>query len=157
MNKLFKIAVSTVVKRLRGLCQEDVESICELIREASVLEQDDPDIVNALVEILENEPPKIIKIDFDKCPKNENLEQFKKAIGNKIRELREAKNMTQADLAQHFHNESNPGIIKNRWLIDRSFIGYVESIENGEISPSRWAITKIAKALNVEPKELYPT
>lgn len=61
-----------------------------------------------------------------------------KAIGNKVRKLREKKGITQEDLALEAG-------------LNRAYIGY---IERGERNPSTETIYKIAKALKVSPQEL---
>ena len=61
-----------------------------------------------------------------------------KKLGNKIRELRKKKNLTQEELA-------------HRSALDYS---YTNQIENGKRNPSMEAIERIAKALGVKAKDL---
>jgi transcriptional regulator with XRE-family HTH domain len=64
----------------------------------------------------------------------------KRKLGNKIREIRNKKELTQEDLAYYAD-------------LDYS---YVNQIENGRRNPSIDAIEKIAKALGVKTKDLIP-
>ena len=61
-----------------------------------------------------------------------------KKLGNKIRELRKKKNLTQEELAY-------------RAELDYS---YINQIENGKRNPSMEAVERIAKALGVRAKNL---
>lgn len=61
-----------------------------------------------------------------------------KQIGKTIKKIRESKEITQEQLAL------NAGL-------NRAYIGY---IERGERNPSTDTIVKIAKALQVSPKDL---
>ena len=62
-----------------------------------------------------------------------------KALGQKIRKLRQEKGISQEDLA-------------NEAKIERSYMG---AIERGERNPSFDKITSIAKALSVSPSDLF--
>jgi len=63
-----------------------------------------------------------------------------KRLGNKIRELRKKKKLTQEDLA--YKSE-----------LDYS---YMNQIENGKRNPSIEAVERIAKALGAQVKDLIP-
>lgn len=62
-----------------------------------------------------------------------------KKIGASIRKHREAKNMTQEDLA-HLAG------------LNRAYVGY---IERGERNPSTDTISKLARALKIHVKDLF--
>ncbi len=70
----------------------------------------------------------------------ENRDPLLQAVGERIRALREAKNIAQ----EVFAYESG---------IDRSYYG---AIERGQNSPSAISLAKIAVALGVEAGELFP-
>lgn len=63
-----------------------------------------------------------------------------KKLGNKIRELRKKKNLTQEELAYNAE-------------LDYS---YINQIENGKRNPSIEAVERIAKALGAKVKDLIP-
>jgi len=65
--------------------------------------------------------------------------EIKTKIGNRIKELRELKNMSQKDLAYTSD-------------LDRS---YIASVENGQRNISIVNIEKIAKALDVTSKDFF--
>lgn len=65
--------------------------------------------------------------------------EIKTKIGNRIKELREIKNMSQKDLAYASD-------------LDRS---YIASVENGQRNISIVNIEKIAKALDVTLKDFF--
>src|SRR5271157_3313951 len=59
-------------------------------------------------------------------------------IGRRIRTLREAKGLSQADI------EKRSGLLRS----------YVSRVENGHTAPSLSTLEKIAKAIEVEPYQL---
>lgn len=61
------------------------------------------------------------------------------AIGKNLHEIREKKGVTQEKLAL------DAGV-------NRAYVGY---IERGERNPSTEVLVKLAKALNVSPKDLF--
>ena len=67
------------------------------------------------------------------------MNQLRKALGNRIRELRKARKMTQEDLAAEAGLHST----------------YVGGIERGERNVSIDNVGKIAMALKVEPLDLF--
>lgn len=67
------------------------------------------------------------------------MSDLKKLLGNRIKKIRKARNLTQEQLAE-FVNIGTPNI---------------SYIENGKFAPSIDTLQKIAIALNVEPYELY--
>ncbi len=67
------------------------------------------------------------------------MSDLKKLLGNRIKTIRKARNLTQEQLAE-FVNIGTPNI---------------SYIENGKFAPSIDTLQKIAQALNVEPYELY--
>ena len=64
-----------------------------------------------------------------------------KKLGNKIREYRKKKHMTQEELAYNAE-------------LDYS---YINQIENGKRNPSMEAVERIAKALGVKLKDIIPS
>ena len=67
------------------------------------------------------------------------MENIKKLLGQRIKEVRKAKNITQEELAEKIG-------------IGTSNISY---IENGKFAPSIENFAKITEVLGVEPSELY--
>lgn len=67
------------------------------------------------------------------------LTKFHKQFGSHIQELRNQKGLSQEDLAELVD-------------IDRSYIGF---IERGERNITLDKIIKLAKALNIKPKDLF--
>lgn len=68
-----------------------------------------------------------------------NKEQLKKKVGQRIVELRSQKGWSQSDLAR----ASN----KDRQAI--------EKLENGKVNPTVYSLLEIAKALEVNLKDLF--
>jgi putative transcriptional regulator len=66
-------------------------------------------------------------------------DRFLKKLGERIVKLREAKGLTQADLARQCDKEPQS----------------IERIENGKINPSSYYMYEIAKGLGVSIKELF--
>lgn len=66
--------------------------------------------------------------------------QFTKEVGKRIKKAREAKGMSQEELA---HKAS----------LHRTYVGH---LENARYSPSTYVLFKIAKALKVPLKDLLP-
>ncbi len=60
-------------------------------------------------------------------------------LGDKIRKLREAKKLTQEDLAYHASLD----------------FSYINQIENGKRNPTLNVLEQIAKALHISLKELF--
>lgn len=69
---------------------------------------------------------------------NQDEKQFLQRLGDKVRELRNARGQTQAELAA-------------RCKLHRTFIG---SVERGERNLSVLNLRKIARILRVDPSEL---
>lgn len=67
-----------------------------------------------------------------------NKKDFQKALGNRIRQLREEKNISQTELG-------------NLCEIERSNMSRIES---GNTNPSSYLLYQIAQKLEVEPFEL---
>ncbi len=67
------------------------------------------------------------------------MNDLKKQLGQKIKLVRKSKNMTQEQLAE---------------IVDIG-VPNISYIENGKFAPSIDTLQKIAKALDVEPYELY--
>ena len=67
-----------------------------------------------------------------------NKKDFQRALGNRIRQLREAKNISQTELG-------------NLCEIDRSNMNRIES---GNTNPSSYLLYQIAQKLEVEASEL---
>ena len=67
--------------------------------------------------------------------------QVMKRMGERLRELRVAADLTQEGLAE-------------RAAVDR---GYISETEVGDRNPSLWVIYRLAEALDVEAGELLPS
>ena len=63
-----------------------------------------------------------------------------KKVGKKLREIREARKMTQADVAERADLNAN----------------YYAKIERADVKPSIEAYERIAKALKVSAKDIFP-
>ncbi len=66
-------------------------------------------------------------------------EQLEKRVSTRIRDLRIARDMTQADLAKKLHTQAP----------------YISDIERGIRSPGVAMVAKLAEALGVEPEEIF--
>lgn len=67
-----------------------------------------------------------------------NKEQLKKKVGQRIVELRSQKGWSQSDLARACNKDRQA----------------LEKLENGKVNPTIYSLLEIAKALEVELKEL---
>ncbi len=66
---------------------------------------------------------------------------MKKLLGEKIKEIRKSRKITQAELAELINVDSK----------------YISRIETSNASPSLEVVHNIAKALNVQEKDLFDT
>ena len=73
------------------------------------------------------------------CPVETRDNLFLKAFGNYLREVRLSKGLSQEDLAA----EAN------------SVLSQVGRIERGERAPTILTVNKLAKAMDIHPKELF--
>ena len=67
-----------------------------------------------------------------------NKEQLKKKVGQRIVELRSQKGWSQSDLARACNKDRQA----------------LEKLENGKVNPTIYSLLEIAKALEVELKDL---
>ena len=67
-----------------------------------------------------------------------NKEQLKKKVGQRIVELRSHKGWSQSDLARACNKDRQA----------------LEKLENGKVNPTIYSLLEIAKALEVDLKEL---
>lgn len=67
-----------------------------------------------------------------------NKEQLKKKVGQRIVELRSQKGWSQSDLARACNKDRQA----------------LEKLENGKVNPTIYSLLEIAKALEVDLKEL---
>lgn len=66
-------------------------------------------------------------------------ETFLKKLGNRIKELRREKNLTQTELAHKCGKDSQS----------------LERVENGKTNPSAYYLMELAKALKIPLKDLF--
>lgn len=134
----------TLAKQVSRLPEPDQKDFSELFDELlrADSEEEMKDIALTLAEILS--PPAGPVSEMSKCgPKNrpENLRKWVEFVGGKIREYRKAKNLTQEQLAER------SGLPQS----------HICRIENGEHSPTRITLEKIAKGLDISIGDLDPS
>lgn len=78
-----------------------------------------------------------MKIEGQIVPKH--MQEARELFGRKIKQLRRAKNLTQAELAESISLSVN----------------YISQIETGVASPTFETIVKLAEGLQVELKDLF--
>jgi len=138
-NQALTMALAILVERIRNLPKDDKNDLYELMKEVPDADAEDlQEIGIGMLEILDQEPAKLMKVN---CDENNELQNWIKYVGYKIRELREAHGMTQVELA-------------NKSGLPQSHISRLEGLKH---SPSRTTLEKIAKALEVNLSELDPT
>lgn len=138
-NQALTMALAILVERIRSLPKDDKEDLYELMKEVPAADADElQEIGIGILEILDQEPVTLSKVD---CDERDGLENWMTYVGTKIRQLREARGMTQVELA------SKSGL-------PQSHISRLEGLKH---SPSRVTLEKIAKALDVKLSELDPT
>lgn len=126
------MAIATVFERITRLSDEDKADLFELVKEVQkVKTQEELDAIQtAMLEILEQAPVTATGLDLE-TPRPSKLQKWVDYVGKKIREKRNAADMTQEQLAQ------KSGLPQS----------HISRLEQGQHSPSRVTLEKIAKAL----------
>lgn len=134
------MAFSIVMKRIDGLPKADRDDLFELFGELG--KAGDPEEVasirRAMREILA-QPPASVRVMAD-LGQSEALEKWKKYVGGKIRQAREAAGLTQGELA------AKTGIPQS----------HLSRLENAEHSPTRKTLDKLAQAMGIPVEQLDP-
>ncbi len=136
------MALAIVVERIRNLPKDDKQDLYELLKEIPSAEtnEDLEQIVIGMREILDQAPVTLQKLNCE-TPCTNGVQKWIDYVGDKIKQLREARGMTQEDLAE------KSGLPQS----------HISRLESRKHSPSRATLEKLAKALNVSLSELDPS
>jgi DNA-binding XRE family transcriptional regulator len=131
------MAFSILVERIRSLPKDDLQDLSELAKELATAASSEEieSIIVAMREILEQTPIRVRQMeqsadDFDSQP-GPGLKKWLDFVSERIRSLRTEAGLTQAQLAER------SGLPQSQ----------ISRLENGQQSPSRVTIEKIADAL----------
>jgi len=136
--------LSPIEEWVKRLPKEDIRYLYELmfvdLPNAKGGEERDS-ILNAIMEILEQEPVRVMPLDQTEQPlPGLGLRKWIDFAGRKIKSLRKKAGLTQDQLAE------KSGLPQS----------HISRLEHGEHSPSRVTLEKIASALGVEVSEFDP-
>lgn len=137
------MALAIVIDRIRRLPPEDKNDLYELVTalgssEAGSEEQES--IVLAMREILAQAPAAFRPLEVPPTP-GDGLAKWMTWIGEQIRKHRKAASLTQEELAE------KSGLPQS----------HISRLENGQHSPSRVTLERIANALAIPRGELDPS
>lgn len=138
------MALAILMERIRSLPKEDKNDLYELMQELShsESEEDLESIVVAMREILDQCPIRVRKMEVDGDFKpGERLKKWIEFVSVKIRKCREQFGMTQEELA------AQSGLPQS----------HISRLENGQHSPSRKTLEKIAQAFGVDVSTFDPS
>jgi DNA-binding XRE family transcriptional regulator len=135
-------AVKTLAAIARRFSPTDFDEFIELVRHLRQADdQEEYDSwVRAIEELLEQQPTRAEPFPLADEPMPPGLKRWAVHVGRKIRQLRKAAGMKQADLA------AAAGLTQS----------HISRLENAEHSATHLTLTKIAKALGVEVGEIDP-
>lgn len=136
----FKLAIAVLADRIVGLPQSDKDDLFELTRIvfSAASEEERQSAMRAMDEIMEQRPLSLVKVDESEDAAS--LDGWLTFISDRIREVRMAANLTQAELAER------SGLTQS----------HISRLENGEHSPSQATIKRIADALGIATSHLDP-
>jgi ribosome-binding protein aMBF1 (putative translation factor) len=105
-------------------------------------ERDRAEILDTMLEILENKKPTYRRLaEKDLQSPGESLQKWMTYIGKRIKEERETAKLSQVELAE------KSGLPQS----------HISRLENGQHSPTRLTLEKIAKALKIDVGKLDPS
>lgn len=142
----------SAVKFFLGLCQiladclanlpeDDREDITEVLK---AMAQSDEEMEHGLTTIREILAPKagvLIPLAPHSVARTVTVDKWSTFAGKRVRDLRKGANVTQEQLAE------KSGLPQS----------HISRIENGEVSPTRFTLEKIAKALGKTIGDIDPT
>lgn len=139
------ITIAFLMERIRRLPKEDKQDLFELIKELPHAEtREEYDSIEATMrEILEQAPVRVRRMDqpSDEPAPTAGLRKWTDYISEKIRSARTEAGLTQIELA------ARSGLPQS----------HISRLENGQHSPSRATIEKIAKALGRPLSDFDPS
>jgi DNA-binding XRE family transcriptional regulator len=142
-HEALTMALAILVERIRVLPSDDRRDLYELTKEfaRAQCQEDVQCVVDAMREILEQAPIRVRKMDLSAEEAGPGLKKWIDIISEKIRTLRAAAGLTQGQLAE------KSGLPQS----------HISRLENGQHSPSRATMEKIAKALDLPVSEFDPS
>jgi DNA-binding XRE family transcriptional regulator len=138
------LALGIIVQRITSLSEEDRNDLFELTKGLATAEtcEDRESIVLAILEILEQAPSKLVQMNVqEESQPSAGLKKWIGYVSERIRTLRQKAGWTQNELAEKC------GLPQS----------HISRLENGQHSPSRATLEKIAKALDVSVGEFDPS
>lgn len=131
-------AVSLLVN---GLPEDDQADLLELLHEMGRSEEEMENGVETLREILRPKSGLAIPMILPGMDRSANLQKWSEYSGGRVRDFRKQAGLTQEQLAV------KAGLPQS----------HISRIENGEVSPTRLTLEKIAVALGIPVREFDPT
>jgi DNA-binding XRE family transcriptional regulator len=140
-NRVTGLAVEVLATCLKMLAEKDREEVFELLREIpqAQTEEELESLRTALQEIFEQVPLRVLEIET--VQPSHGLQKWMHFVGGRIRALRERAVLTQAELA------AKSGLPQS----------HISRLENGQHSPSRVTLERLASALGVPVSDLDPS
>lgn len=137
-HRALTMALGILVERIQRLPKEDREDLYELMKELPRAETADEvnSIVTTMEEILDQKPIRLRRLELvdQDVRLGCGLQKWIAFVSEKIRALRKEADLTQEELAER------SGLPQS----------HISRLENGQHSPSRATLEKIARALGVE-------
>jgi DNA-binding XRE family transcriptional regulator len=136
--------VAVYRERINSLPPEDQNDLFQLAKEifrAETIEEWES-IYTAMIEIMDQAPAKVKEMELaSDAESNPGLQKWIDWVSDKIRTCRKAAGLTQEELAE------KSGLPQS----------HISRLENGQHSPSRATLEKIAAALGVEVSQFDPS
>lgn len=146
-NKLTGAAIAVILSRIVQLSKEDQRSLWECLKDFSTIRtrEDAVETMETVLEILDpvDSDTKLVGIDESgsKGVSEEKCDGWLAYVSNAIRQLREEKQMTQAQLAEA------TGLPQS----------HISRLERGVHSPSHKTLKKLAEVYGVDVNKLDPS
>lgn len=137
------LALGLLVERIQTLSDEDREDLYGLMKELPQAEskEDLNSLVAGMREILDQKPVRVLPFDLSDARPGPGLKKWMDQVGGKIKACRKKVRLSQEELA------AKTGLPQS----------HISRLENGQHSPSRTTLEKIAKALRVRLEVLDPS
>lgn len=137
-------AIDIVVDLVSRLPADDAADLLKLVRELrkATSREEKEAAAEAIKEILDQHPGQVMLMPLPhSAERPDRLKKWISYVGAKVREIRKHSGLTQQELAER------AGIPQS----------HVSKIENGDLSPTRMTLEKIAKAMRRPVGNIDPT
>ena len=137
------MAVGIVMDRVSRLDEHDQNDLFRLAKALPMAktQSEQEALYGAMLEILEQDGGRVIAIPEPSVDTGQKLAKWKRHVADRVKQLRTAAKLTQADLARKADLPQS----------------HVSRIEQAHLAPSSKTIDKLAAALGVQPGEIDPS